>query len=350
MRNVLIFTLLSTCVSCAAAARAGYEYSEYYADESIEQDASTDVASTDAILPPASDAPLLGDGWGSCCNCDCYDGCDCFNGRRRALGLFLPSDHCFDRFISPLSNPFYFEDPRSLTEVRGLFFDNALSSVAGGGDAQVFAGQIRGRVTDRASIVAQRLGHLQVNIAGDDTPNGFLSAPIGLKYNFLRNVEQQYLASAGITYFINGSANAMSNFGDGAFHFFLTGGAQIFENAHWLSATGFRIPLNNNWGTQMWYWSNQWDYELPNHIYPLAGINWFHFMSSAGIPATPFTSLDIIDLPAFNVAGTNVVTGLVGFKWKPSAHCELGTGFEFPLTERTDVLKNRVYADLILRY
>src|SRR5262249_25617678 len=31
------------------------------------------------------------------------------------------SDHCFDQFISPVTNPFLFEDPRSLTEVRPIF-------------------------------------------------------------------------------------------------------------------------------------------------------------------------------------------------------------------------------------
>ena len=63
----------------------------------------------------------------ACANCDdCAECCDSFNGRRRFLGLFLPSDHCFDRFISPISNPFFFEDPRSLTEVRGIFIDNSL--------------------------------------------------------------------------------------------------------------------------------------------------------------------------------------------------------------------------------
>ena len=43
--------------------------------------------------------------------CDCW--CDC----QRFLGM-LPSDHCFNHFISPLSNPFSFEDPRSLTEAN----------------------------------------------------------------------------------------------------------------------------------------------------------------------------------------------------------------------------------------
>jgi hypothetical protein len=359
MRRHSFFVLACASLSLQAAAWAG-DYAGYYADSAAEPSAHQSEAADSAsatnddqrsIIPPPGESLACGACCqaGCCSDCDCYDCCDCFNGRRRFLGL-LPSDHCFDRFISPISNPFFFEDPRSLTEVRGLFLDNALPPLADGGDAQVFAGQIRGRVSDRWSVIAQRLGHLQVNSAGGDPPNGFLSAPVGVKYNFLRDVDAQLLASAGITYFIPGSRGALSSFGDGAFHFFATAGKQLGDNAHWLSGMGFRIPLDNNWGTQMWYWSNQWDYELPNHVYPLAGINWFHTMSSAGMAAIPFTSLDFIDLPAGNVAGTNVVTGLAGVKWKPSSHWELGTGFEFPLTDRTDILKNRVYADLILRY
>jgi hypothetical protein len=313
-------------------------------------------ADDDAPAASASEASLLVDpacldaSCCDCCDCDCYDCCDCFNDRQRLLGL-LPSDHCFDDFISPLSNPFYFEDPRSLTEVRGIFLDNSLPNAITGGDAQVYAAQLRGRVTDRVSVIVPRLGYLQVNQSGGDTPNGFMSAPVGFKYNFVRDVERQLLVTAGITYFIKGSGGAFSNFGSGDFHFFLTGGKQIFDRGHWLSATGFRIPADNNWGTQMWYWSNQWDYELANHIYPLVGVNWFHWMRSAdaAMPA-PVTGLDLINLPVSGVAGTSVVSGVVGVKWKPSRHCEVGTGFEFPMTGRTDILNNRVYADLIFRY
>ena len=33
------------------------------------------------------------------------------------------------------------------------------------------------------------------------------------------------------------------------------------------------------------------------------------------------------------------MTGVVGVKWKPSGNFELGSGYEFPLTERTDILQ-----------
>jgi hypothetical protein len=277
---------------------------------------------------------------------DCVD----YNGDGSSILGILPSDHCFDRFVSPLSNPFFFEDPRSLTEAQGIFLDNSLPSSIGGGDAQVWATQIRLRLSDRWSLIAPQLGELEVNQSqGGGAPHGFMSAPVGFKYNFFRDPERQSLLSGGMTYFIPGSASAFSNFGDGDVHFFLTGGQEIFEQGHWLSATGVRLPIDRNWGTPLWYWSNQWDYEVVDHWYGVFGTNWFHWMGSGGLQSS-VTALDLIDIPAAGVAGTDVATCAAGIKWKPSNHLEFGTGFEVPLTERTDILRNRLYADLIFRY
>lgn len=326
MRWILFATLLVACLPAISTA-----------DDSTRLDGS--FAEQEAALTSAC-----------CCEAECYDCCDMFNCRKRFLGL-LPSDHCFDDFVSPLSNPFFFEDPRSLTEVRGIFIENSLPSEITGGDFQLYAAQLRGRVTDRWSIIAPRLGVFQVNQASGDTPNGFLSAPVGFKYNFLRDPQRQLIASCGLTYFIKGSGDAMSNFGDGDYHLFLSGGAQIFDRGHWVSGTGFRLPGDRNWGTQLWYWSNQWDYEIRDGLYLLSGINWFHWMSNSGINSgTPVTGLDIVNIPAQGVAGDDVVTGVAGVKLKPSRHLEIGTGFEFPLTNRTDILRNRLYVDFIFRY
>src|SRR6185295_11323440 len=108
--------------------------------------------------------------------------------------------------VSPISHPFFFEDPRPLTEVRGIFLENSLPSGLGGGDAQVWAAQLRGRLTNRWSVIAPRLGDLEAHQpnAGPST-HGFLSAPVGLKCNLVRDVDEQLLVSAGATYFIPGS-------------------------------------------------------------------------------------------------------------------------------------------------
>ena len=52
----------------------------------------------------------------------------------------------------------------------------------------------------------------------------------------------------------------------------------------------------------------------------IAGIN-------TGIPVT---GLDLINLPTNGVAGTNLVTNVIGARWKPSGHVEMGFGREYP--------------------
>jgi hypothetical protein len=58
----------------------------------------------------------------------------------------------------------------------------------------------------------------------------------------------------------------------------------------------------------------------------------------------------LINLGSTAVAGNDIVTGAFGAKYKPNGCVELGVAWEFPLTERRDVLDNRVTADIILRY
>ena len=59
-----------------------------------------------------------------------------------------------------------------------------------------WSGQSRGCVTDRVSIIAPRLGYILVNQSGVGAPVGFLSSPVGVKYNFYRDVERQALTSS----------------------------------------------------------------------------------------------------------------------------------------------------------
>ena len=95
------------------------------------------------------------------CSCDLSGCCGCPGDRERFLG-FLRSDHCFDRFISPISNPFFFEDPRSLTEVRGIFIDNSLPRLHRRRRPGL-GGPASRPISDRLSVIAPRLSYIKVN-------------------------------------------------------------------------------------------------------------------------------------------------------------------------------------------
>ncbi len=88
-------------------------------------------------------------------SCDGLSACD---SGLLGFGLIKKSEHCFNDFISPMTNPVYFEDPRQLSEVRAIFLDHKLP--LGLGSAQVYALQVRARITERLSVIATKDGFI----------------------------------------------------------------------------------------------------------------------------------------------------------------------------------------------
>ncbi len=288
-------------------------------------------------------------------SCSSCGGSDC--GCDKLFGLIAPSDHCFDCFISPISNPLFFEDPRTLTEVRFIFVQHNLPGTAGGslgGDAQYFALQIRAALTDRLSFIANKDGFIVLNTDALADEEGFADVAAGLKYNLWWDLEKQSIWSAGFTYEIDlGDHDVLQGKGDGEIHLFLSGARTIFCNSHWMTGTGFRLPTDRNARSSMWYWSNHIDHEIFPSVYGLLELNWFHWMGSGdgtSFGTTGFEGGDLFNLGSSGVSGNDIVTGAIGLRHKHSDALVMGVGFEFPLTDRRDILDNRIYADAIWRY
>lgn len=280
-------------------------------------------------------------------NACCTDTCSLPN---ILCGLVMPSDHCFDSFISPMTNPVFFEDPRQLTEVRAIFLNHKVPLAAGGGDVQVYAAQARARITDRLSIIATKDGYVvsQNPVVAD----GWADVAAGLKYTLYSDAATQRLLSGGLTYEIPaGTPRTRQGNGDGEFHLFLTGGAEIFEYGHVISGSGFRLPSDSHADSQMWYWSNHLDYQVLQNWYLLTEYNWYHWMKSGDATFAPgVEGGDLFNFGSTGVAGNDIVTGAFGAKYKPNRHVEVGVAWELPLTERRDILENRLTVDAILRY
>ncbi len=281
--------------------------------------------------------------------CDAYGGC-C--GKPKLFGLFTASDCRFTDFISPMTNPVYFEDPRNLTEARVIFLNNQIpGAVLGGGDVQLVATQVRAAITDRLSIIATKDGYI---FSGPDAPpiNGWANANVGLKYNLYADPALQRLLSVGMRVEMPvGSYHALQgNSGTSQFDLFASAGTQLGVLSHFLTTAGFRLPADPNKQNDQFYWSFHFDRRLPNRpIYGLLEFNWYHWMSN--VPGgLPVGGLDLYNFGSSNVAGTNIVTGAIGLKYKPTVNSEAGICWEVPLTAQRDILDNRLTVDLILRY
>ena len=99
------------------------------------------------------------------------------------------SDHAFDGFVQPFSNPIQFKDPRAMTEARGIFLAAWSDPAMPLGDttAQVYALQLRAAVTERLEVFAAGLAPRKS--AGQRRPAAAVPAPshAGGRWTFLTN-------------------------------------------------------------------------------------------------------------------------------------------------------------------
>ncbi len=318
-------------------------------------DRGCDSSCCDAI---GCDAP----GCNDCNSCDscgiCRKSaheCGCL-GNMKLLGCLKPSEACFDDFISPMINFVFFEDPRTLTELRPIFVNHNVPSALGGGSIQLYALQFRLALTERLSLIAVKDGYI-VDKTGSplDTllDDGWAAVTVGLKYNICRDVCRGRLASIGATYELPiGSRRALQDVGDGEFHLFATGGQRLLDgNAHVLSSVGLRLPVDNDIQTTSIHWSNHLDVRVTDRLYVLTELAWWHWTDGAdnGGPLG-VAGQDLFNLPASDVAGNDLVTQNIGLKYKASRNLIAGVAYEFPLTGFKDVIDDRFQAELIFRY
>ena len=297
----------------------------------------------------------------SCCQKNCglfgqgvltYD--PCATGcvlPKKALGCFRESENAFDEFISPMTNPIFFEDPRNLTELRGIFWNHRVPIAAGGGRIDLYALQIRARLNDRWSLIAVKDGYVvSTNPLVDD---GWADVDLGVKYSIYRDPQNQRLLSGGVVYNLPvGSPDALQARGGGNFHLFLTGGSEFCDCGHWLSAFGGILPADSGENSSFVYWSNHFDYQVRRGWYALTEFNWFHWSDGGDntLGLTGVEGLDAFNFGSSDVEGNDIVTGAIGVKYKPNRKTEIGVAWEVPLTAKRDVIDNRLTVDLILRY
>lgn len=311
-----------------------------------------------ALSPALSTADagdcLFGDSGCGCATGCCDDGCgECgeslFSCGGDCLSWLKKSDHCYSDFISPITNPVFFEDPRTLTEARFIYINHSLPGNVGGRSVNVMAMQLRAAITEDLSIIATKDGFIT-----SDNPlirDGWADVAAGLKLNVYKDYCSQTLVSVGATYEAPfGSGRALQGNGDGEFHLFASSAKRLAPGMHLMSNTGIRLPVDGGAESTVWNWSNHVDKKLgDSNFYFLGECNWFHWMSGGNTPL-PVDGIDLFNLGSNVAAGQDVVTAAIGVKYKPSINTEIGFAWETPVTSRRDVMDDRLTFDWIFRY
>lgn len=275
----------------------------------------------------------------------------------------LASDCAFDDFISPSSNPFLAEDPRSLTELRPLFLYQTIpgdQAAYRGGSAYFFGLQGRLAFTDRLSVVLHKLGGVSFSPGDGATAQGATGMAeiwLGPKFVFWRDVENQRLGSFGMIF--------QMPVGSGGWAFQGTGKLTLvpyFSHARNLGKTPLgRFNLINTVGYAIGTSSERSDYLFDtlhvdldvadNHrFYPFIEMSWFHYTSDGSArPGLGFEGRDLANVGAA-VGGRDFLSIAPGMRYKFSESLQFGVTAELPLLGTKDLHQFRLGVDMIWRY
>ena len=275
------------------------------------------------------------------------------------------SDHQFDAFISPLSNPFLFEDPRALTEVRPIFMWQQTPSnnpVFHGGDNFFLGSQFRLAITDWLSVVVNKFGGTWMEVHDPVNPafgshDGFSELWLGPKITFLRNDSTCTLMAAGLTFQIpTGSDKVFQGTGSlsiDPYFSFAQGFLRSFTygSFNFMNTTGYAFRTDNE-RSEYFHTSFHLDFDVGNfhRIYPLVELNWFYYGQNGHPLNLGFEGADLFNFGSNN-AGRSDLNIAVGARYKFTENIQMGAGIQWGLLNPVHSLEGfRVTVDLILRY
>jgi hypothetical protein len=295
--------------------------------------------------------------WDKCKNLITFDAGP---GRNR-----FQSDHSFDSFISPVTNPFLFEDPRSLTEIRPLAIFQGTSTrnpVYHGGDIEFFGLQARLAFTERFSIVMNKLGLIwsEPHNPDADFQNhfGFTELNIGPKYTFLRCENTGTLGAAGLNFQIPvGDRNVFQDTGSLTLEPYVSLGQTFCKSSYGafnaLGTIGYNFSIDNK-RTDSFFTSLHLDYDIGNlhRIYPLIELNYLVYTTNGHSRDLTFEGADLFNFGSRHISGHSDSSVAFGARYKVrgSDHIQLGLAAEVPITGRKDLGDYRVLFDVIFRY
>lgn len=294
------------------------------------------------------------------CANDCCDWLrGCFAGEGRSL---FQSDHCMDSFSSPITNPFLFEDPRSLTELRPILFYQKIpgsNPVFQGGTAYFYGTQARLSLTDRWSVTLNKLGGVTINPgenSGLADATGLAEFHIGPKFTFLRNSESGTAAAIGTIFQIPvGPAKVFQDTGSFSMVPYVSVAQNFLRSSYgafnFMDTLGYSFRLGSDRSDYL-YNSAHLDYDIANlhKFYPLVELNWFHYTRSGNARAINQEGRDFANFGGTNVDGRDYLTIAPGLRYKYSERIQAGVATEFPLTNPRDLQNFRLLVDLIFRY
>lgn len=284
---------------------------------------------------------------------------DLFSGDKKD---WLFSDHAFDNLATPVSNPFLFEDPRALTEIRPIFMYQKVPDGQPnfrGGSLWFLGTRASVAFSEWFSLTLNKFGGVSVNPGGKsniDSDFGLAEIWLGPKFTFLRNPQAGSVWAAGAIFQIpTGSRKAFQDTGSLSVAPYVSYARNLFEFrsagcVNGILNAGYSFSTNRD--RSDYFYANahlDWDVLNKQRFYPVAELNYFQYTTDGKGRPFPGEGRDLINFGG-QAKGAGLLTGALGARFKIIEAAQLGATFELPLAGPRDLFRYRFTVDLVFRY
>jgi len=274
------------------------------------------------------------------------------------------SDNCLPGLISPVTMPFYAEDPRALTEIRPILMYQSIpgsTPTFGGGSAWYFGTQARLAFTDRFSVVLHELGYMSFNPdnqTGINNGGGLAAIKISPKYTFLKSPETGSIAAVGLMFDLPiGTKNAYQDVGTASIAPYVSYGQTFgrlpggYGSLNFIGNLGYSLGIDDK-RSDFLYSSLHLDWNIANAntFFPLVELNWLHYTSKGSANTFGTEGADLINFGDSTRTASNYVTLAAGMRYKLSDHVILGGAIEGAVGSDKFLNSYRFTFDVIFRY
>ena len=253
--------------------------------------------------------------------------------------------------IAPVTNPVFFEDAVIRSEIRPIFaYHNMDDSFLGGGNAQLYAMQIRYALTDRLAIIATQDGYFDVNNDAVGNPNGWMDLALGFKYALIDNQESQFILTPGLTFHIpTGERDVFQGHGGGKFNPFVSF-QKGFGNVHLSGNVGVRLPVDQDEQSTVAHYSLMLDYYACRYFIPFVSFNAFSVLDDGNNIGLDTEGYDVINFGSANAGGRTQGMLGVGFRSRILDNVDLGLAYEKAVIKPYGLTDDRFTFDICIRF
>jgi hypothetical protein len=292
---------------------------------------------------------------------------------------FFPDFSCdrqgrYEGFVAPISDAYLFEEPFITTGVSAWYMHQRYpgGSLLDGGYMNAVALQARVAITDRLAFIATKDGYVWNNPGLDvvDDDSAFVNIAAGFKYALIDWREQNFIVSPAVRIEAPvGGREVYSGYSDGVLIPSISSAWGIGD-FHAMASLGGQVPFDTGDQSTQLFYNLHLDYAVHEYFVPLVEFNGYHWTDSGNGHLPVETDLgtvelktaqallgkrgeegiDLLNIGSPGVAGDDVVTFAVGARIPITKKLSLGAVYEFPLTDRKYILKERVTANVLLEF